>query len=74
MQFSALSTILAAVPLLATTALAGSSHNGSAKYRGCFDNGEKWTDLGTTEQIYDALGINACDVDTGAWKVGEVVS
>lgn len=73
MQFS-LNTILAAVPFLSTTALAGSGINESADFRGCFDKGEKWTDLGTTEQIYDALDSNACDVDTGAWEVGEVVS
>ncbi|KAK7749028.1 hypothetical protein SLS53_001054 [Cytospora paraplurivora] len=39
-------------------------------FRGCFDGGEKWTDLGTTEQIYAALDENACDVDTGGWRLG----
>lgn len=73
MQFS-LNTILAAVPFLTTTALAGTGVSGSADFRGCFDKGEKWTDLGTSEQIYAALDSNACNVDTGAWKVGEVVS
>lgn len=73
MQFK-LKTILAAVPFLTTTILAiGTSTNGT-DFRGCFSGGEKWTNLGTTEQIYDALDSNACDIDNGAWKVGEVVS
>ncbi|ROW05484.1 hypothetical protein VSDG_00033 [Cytospora chrysosperma] len=72
MQFS-LNTTLATVPFLTTTALAGTGINGSADFRGCFDKGEKWTDLGTSEQIHAALDSNACNVDTGAWKVGEVL-
>ncbi|ROW09623.1 hypothetical protein VMCG_02592 [Cytospora schulzeri] len=72
MQFS-LSTVLATMPLLATTALAGTATNRSADFRGCFKKGEPWTDLGTTEQIYDALNANACNVDTGAWKLGQVL-
>lgn len=73
MQFN-LNIILAMMPFLTTATLAtGMGHGGSIDFRGCFSGGEKWTDLGTTQQIYDALDSNACDVDTGAWKIGEVV-
>lgn len=71
-----LNIIYAVVPFLTTAAVAivmGTRTNGTVNFRGCFGGGEKWTDLGTTEQIYAALDDNACNVDTGGWRLGAKV-
>ncbi|KUI54894.1 hypothetical protein VP1G_02199 [Cytospora mali] len=73
---SNLTTILAVVPFLTTAALATSTGNATVEntgFHGCFQGGEKWTDLGSSDQIYNALDSNACNNETGDWSVGEVL-
>ncbi|KUI69117.1 hypothetical protein VM1G_03990 [Cytospora mali] len=81
MQFN-LNTILAVMmpflttAVLTTASLATSTSKatiGNTDFHGCFRGGERWIDLGSSEQIYNALDTNACNNKTGEWSVGEVL-
>lgn len=70
MQFN-LHAILAEVAMFTVTAIAtatAEATNATVDFRGCFNGGQKWTDLGNTKQTYAALDSNACDTDTGAYR------